>query len=142
MIWFSDCDRGVDYPSDCAAGPGPGKCRLGKDNFIRRDVRLRSNSSVSVRYTVDDPTIVLSDCLDLCWRNCTCVAFESLKLDGAGCALWTQEAQFEKSPFFGDQLDSTYKKLISESGPQGKKLIINLSLFNLFFSCDSFALKQ
>ncbi|XP_010254131.1 PREDICTED: G-type lectin S-receptor-like serine/threonine-protein kinase CES101 isoform X2 [Nelumbo nucifera] len=67
------------------------ECRSG-DDFDRKRGYV---SGTPYRY-VENTSMGLIDCDELCWNNCSCVAYGTLYDNATGCRLWTTDAGFRE----------------------------------------------
>ncbi|KAK4851454.1 hypothetical protein QYF36_015300 [Acer negundo] len=89
------CD-GNSISSGCKRWEGP-KCRSRGENFGRQWCYFPGSVDSSVYWNA---SVSLSDCKDICWKNCTCVgiAATSLTPNGTGCQFWYGPLGQEPAP--------------------------------------------
>ncbi|KAK1581148.1 hypothetical protein Q3G72_003558 [Acer saccharum] len=84
-VVLSDLCDGNSTSNGCERWKGP-KCSSRGENF-RREWGYFPRSVDSSGY--DNASVSLSDCKDICWKNCTCVGTAtSLNPNGTGCKFW------------------------------------------------------
>lgn len=96
VIELSDC-YGYSVEYGCVEQRSP-TCRSSRERLEPRWGRFLQDMSYSNWYTDDGNTsISLSDCWDRCWKNCSCVGFDTLTSDETGCRFWSKGAKFEQN---------------------------------------------
>ncbi|TXG66264.1 hypothetical protein EZV62_007539 [Acer yangbiense] len=85
VVLHPDLCDGNNTSSGCKRWEGP-KCRSRGENF-RPERGYFPGSVDSLFY--DNTSVSLSDCKDICWKNCTCFGTAtSLNANGTGCQFW------------------------------------------------------
>ncbi|KAK1584361.1 hypothetical protein Q3G72_032306 [Acer saccharum] len=92
VVLNSDLCDGNSISSGCKRWEGP-KCRSRGENFQKE----RGYFPGSVDSSVDlNASVSLSDCKDICWKNCTCFGTAtSLTPNGTGCQFWVQAVDMD-----------------------------------------------
>ncbi|XP_065853967.1 G-type lectin S-receptor-like serine/threonine-protein kinase CES101 [Euphorbia lathyris] len=69
------------------------KCRKESDMFVKKRGYFEYIYNFYDGYEYE-PDLGLSDCHSKCWKNCTCVAYQSGSSDGVGCKYWSKGSKF------------------------------------------------
>lgn len=67
-------------------------------------------------YYDSDINLSLSDCHRQCWKNCSCVAYQSFASNDTGCQFWRKGSEFTPS----DNSEYLYL-LLNHGSSEGKK---------------------
>ncbi|XP_068343042.1 G-type lectin S-receptor-like serine/threonine-protein kinase CES101 [Pyrus communis] len=126
-IWESTvtgpCEFNENYPDAMCIEEKISKCRNGSELFV--PIRGYFNETKFL-YADDDTSLAISDCHAACWRNCTCVGYQSLYTNnGTGCVYMIEGAKFEESDYFGFTYILTIGRNSSKDGTpteEGKKI--------------------
>ncbi|KAJ9185765.1 hypothetical protein P3X46_005359 [Hevea brasiliensis] len=76
----------------------PTNCRNGSEIFMPKRGYIDFNEYNT--YFDSDMNSALSDCHAKCWKNCTCVAYNSVSGDGIGCQFWSKGSKFTANDNF------------------------------------------
>uniref|UniRef100_A0A5B7AYL4 Receptor-like serine/threonine-protein kinase n=1 Tax=Davidia involucrata TaxID=16924 RepID=A0A5B7AYL4_DAVIN len=90
-LYINPVDFCYGFQSDngCANSEVP-KCRGQNDTFVQKRRYFVGNAG-NGRYD-DNTSLSLSDCMEWCWNNCTCVAFTNY--NGTGCVTWSANLEY------------------------------------------------
>ncbi|KAJ0014028.1 hypothetical protein Pint_20310 [Pistacia integerrima] len=77
----------------------PANCRNSKEFIVLRKGFMRN---MSTWFFEDNKSLSLSDCHAKCWKNCSCIAFQSASKDGTGCWLFPRGTDFIQDEYFDD----------------------------------------
>ncbi|XP_031287090.1 G-type lectin S-receptor-like serine/threonine-protein kinase CES101 [Pistacia vera] len=77
----------------------PANCRNGKELIVLRKGFMRN---MSTWFFEDNKSLSLSDCHAKCWKNCSCIAFQSASKDGTGCWLFPRGTDFIQDEYLDD----------------------------------------
>ncbi|EXB99124.1 G-type lectin S-receptor-like serine/threonine-protein kinase [Morus notabilis] len=114
---ISQCNG--DYVvSGCAEQQLP-VCRSRSDKIELLQGRFLEDKSNSTWYVDGNSSINLSDCWDRCWKNCSCVGFETFNLDETGCQ--KKEESILKELTNSEGFNNT-EEIIGFDGKKGKDL--------------------
>ncbi|WCJ43727.1 G-type lectin S-receptor-like serine/threonine-protein kinase CES101 [Euphorbia peplus] len=69
------------------------KCRKESDMFVRKRGYFEYVYKFYDGY-VYEAELGFSDCHSKCWKNCTCIAYQSASSDGVGCKYWSKGSKF------------------------------------------------
>ncbi|XAR54741.1 hypothetical protein NMG60_11030012 [Bertholletia excelsa] len=89
---FGEFCYGFKTDTGCVASTVP-PCRSSEDEFELKSAYFLPSSAVS-EYN-NDPLIGVSDCMQNCWNNCTCVGF-IVNSNGTGCVTWTGKLDYRE----------------------------------------------
>nr|DAD44701.1 TPA_asm: hypothetical protein HUJ06_002931 [Nelumbo nucifera] len=95
------------------------ECRSG-DQFDRR----RGFVSGSPYRAVENTSLGLVDCDQMCWSNCSCIAYNTLYDNATGCRFWNRDSGFrEDNNYPGDVyiLRSFFNQITATTNGNGKK---------------------
>ncbi|RXI05879.1 hypothetical protein DVH24_017921 [Malus domestica] len=117
------CKLNMNYPDAMCIEEKITECRNGSELFVP----IRGYfAAVKFLYADDDTSLAISDCHAVCWRNCTCIGYESLYTEnGTGCVYMMEGAKFEESDYFGFTYILTIARNSSKDGTpteEGKKI--------------------
>ncbi|XP_058224537.1 G-type lectin S-receptor-like serine/threonine-protein kinase CES101 isoform X1 [Rhododendron vialii] len=122
--------------SYCVTSEFP-RCRSSNDKFEEK--RVNFLPTIATSEYEENTSLSLSDCMERCWNNCSCVAFTVLNSNGTGCKTWTGRLEYSTD----DPNDSKIYVLVQGSSSKGKTWIwiviaVIISLLMLIvgiFSC-------
>ncbi|KAL5837534.1 hypothetical protein ACOSQ3_014703 [Xanthoceras sorbifolium] len=85
VLTIYECN-GISTDSGCERWEGP-KCRSHGEKFQEKEVLYDNSVPNSVN---NNESLSFSDCLDICWKNCTCfgVGTPVVNSDIPGCRFW------------------------------------------------------
>ncbi|CAK9153263.1 unnamed protein product [Ilex paraguariensis] len=66
------------------------RCRSQNDSFQEKSAYFLGTTSIYVDNTISS----LSDCMERCWNNCSCVGFASSS-DGTSCVMWSGNDKYQ-----------------------------------------------
>ncbi|KAK1582623.1 hypothetical protein Q3G72_016831 [Acer saccharum] len=127
-IKISESCNGNNIDSGCERWEGPPKCRSHGEKFQKKEVI--PNDSVPHYYDRNE-SLSFSDCLDICWKNCSCFgtgtsdpknagtgtdAFTNVNSDEPGCLFWYGPLKENEN---GESGGTVYHMIIP--GPPGWK---------------------
>ncbi|KAM2407353.1 hypothetical protein ACFX1X_026549 [Malus domestica] len=117
------CKLNMNYPDAMCIEEKITECRNGSELFVP----IRGYfAAVKFLYDDDDTSLAISDCHAACWRNCTCIGYESLYTDnGTGCVYMMEGAKFEENDYYGFTYILTIGRNSSKDGTpteEGKKI--------------------
>ncbi|TQD99642.1 hypothetical protein C1H46_014778 [Malus baccata] len=124
------CKLDMNYPDAMCIEEKITECRNGSELFVP----IRGYfPAVKFLYDDDDTSLAISDCHAACWRNCTCIGYESLYTDnGTGCVYMMEGAKFEENDYYGFTYILTIGRNSSKAGSVAKKwwiwFIISITL--------------
>ncbi|GFZ16615.1 hypothetical protein Acr_25g0010240 [Actinidia rufa] len=104
------------YESDdgCVTSELP-QCRRRNDNFTQKRVYFLPN--ITTRQDDDNSSLSLSACMERCWNECNCVAF-NVNSNGTGCITWTGRSEYKEDDV---DIDPLYLLLRDPKSSRGKK---------------------
>ncbi|XP_028097106.1 receptor-like serine/threonine-protein kinase SD1-6 [Camellia sinensis] len=111
----------------CVSGFGLPSCRSRKDTFMQKQARVEGNP---VSQRDDNSGLSISDCMEKCWNNCSCVGFTTSNSNGTGCITWTGDLVYQET----SGVEGIYV-MVHENSPKSKLILIlkmsknNMSLF-------------
>ncbi|KAM1508437.1 hypothetical protein ACFX10_017749 [Malus domestica] len=92
------CTFNPDYPDAVCIKQTTSECRNGSELFLPIRGYL---IDAQLTYNDSNPNSDLSDCHAICWRDCTCIGYGPLQLNGSGCLYMREGAHFVKNNYFG-----------------------------------------
>ncbi|TXG66271.1 hypothetical protein EZV62_007546 [Acer yangbiense] len=130
MVLLPDLCDGNSISSGCKRWERP-KCRSGGENFQREWCYFPGSVDMSVYLNA---SVSISDCKDICWKNCTCVgtAATSLTPNSTGCQFWY--GPLDQEPLIG-MTESLY--YIIRPGPPIGSPIGTVQAVDMDFNCCS-----
>ncbi|KAA8525098.1 hypothetical protein F0562_007038 [Nyssa sinensis] len=113
-MFISPIDFCYGYQSDngCANSLVP-NCRGHNDRFEQRRGYFVGNSGRSYD---DNSSLSLSDCMERCWNNCTCLGFTN-NSNGTGCIIWSGNLEYRED----NPNNMIINVLVRGNSPKGNK---------------------
>ncbi|XP_010525291.1 PREDICTED: G-type lectin S-receptor-like serine/threonine-protein kinase CES101 [Tarenaya hassleriana] len=88
------CRTGLKNASALCISEKPTACRKGSEYFEpKRGYMLQELGKNDLSYYDGNSSLDLSDCHASCWRNCSCIAFQTFS-GGFGCQFWPKGSKF------------------------------------------------
>ncbi|KAA8525100.1 hypothetical protein F0562_007036 [Nyssa sinensis] len=126
----ADFCYGYESDNGCANSLVP-NCRGHNDRFEQRRGYFVGNSDTG-GYD-DNSSLSLSDCMERCWNNCTCLGFTN-NSNGTGCIIWSGNLEYRED----NPNNTIINVLVRGNSPKGNKwwmwliIVIAISLLMLF----------
>ncbi|GKD25297.1 G-type lectin S-receptor-like serine/threonine-protein kinase, partial [Tanacetum coccineum] len=108
--WTPEFCYGYDSSDGCVKESSLPPCRREGDYFSEKNGEFDPAKSQSV--TDNNSNISISDCFVKCWKDCSCVGFNSSNTNETGCVIWTGSNNFLANP----RANSTLKNQNSSRG--------------------------
>ena len=107
------------YESDdgCVTSELP-HCRRRNDNFTQKRVYFLPD--ITTRQDDDNSSLSFIDCMERCWNECNCVAF-NVYSNGTGCITWTGRSEYKEDDV---NIDPLYLLLRDPKSSKGKCIFL------------------